>query len=234
MAAVLSATAIVARALEKIGATATSDRGPQGTHVTRGMNALAMILDEMTSSGPLRWYQPEPEEVDLTTNDDEYDLSALFSNAGVVVVDKVYLIDSDDYLTELELVDEATFESFDPGTAATEPRAACLFMPAGQPTLKIWPKPSSTAASSYNLYVSAQRGADVITPRGGGVNLAKGLQRHLVYRLASDLGDGDVRALPEARLRRFDGKAGEAWRNIEHWMGRAHTDGRGFTANRDF
>lgn len=234
MSRVVPAKNICEQALRAIGSFPTTESAADGEHLRQAMTSLDLLLAQL--AGTMRLFSRVDATLTMAITNGTQSYS-LFSTLGsqlptdrIQYVIDAWLEDGDGRRYEIEIVNRFKFEDVCKLAQTGRPEWAYIDRQF-EPTLQIYPTPSSDDATSWSLKLVVQRYAPNVAPGGvtgtqpsGSVlhEMGQSWQRHLVFQLAHDLGSGLITKIGEQSLTRFKGIADEAKRALEAFENREH------------
>jgi hypothetical protein len=189
-----TASNIVEKALELVGAVSSYERTGDSMHYEKGLDWFDMMIAEVVgvSDGSIWFFTPMPQIITLTANERRYDLTALLST-NIQFVTSVQLLFNGEQIKNLPLMTRDRYASVNQAMEDSEPEFVYIDIKTS-PAMYVVP---AVTESGWTVQLDGYG----YTPD---LRLTKGEQPHnftaewemfLAYELATHLGNGPITRL---------------------------------------
>lgn len=220
-----SAYRIAEKALRKIGAFPITDSAADPMEMREALDWLSIILADLAGEEPIFWLIPATLTIPLTAGVNAYDVQATMGNdypeLGIQFPIEAFVEDDAGNREWMEIVSRTVWDGF-PDRDATGPITHLYVDRLYPPTLYTYPTLADTS-KQWSVKMTVQTFAPDFQ---GNTDKATGLrsawQMWSIYQLASCLGDGSIRSVPEVEVRRFERRAADSKRKLFAYENREH------------
>jgi hypothetical protein len=221
-----SARKIAEEALRKIGVFSINDSEAQQNHLEIANEWLGVILDEAGAIG-LPFLREKTFDIAFVEGETSYSLADA-TISGVIFPLNAWLIHTS--LGTVRQIDLLTREDWDrciTGKALIDGEPQNIFVDqVGLRTLHIDRIPTEDVAQTYQIRIRAQTYSETSTTAENGTLMALPPMWNMwaIYALASHLGNGTIRRLPDNILGEFRGHAASKFEALNNAMRRNRTN----------
>lgn len=223
MSVLFSARSVCEQSLRKVGSYSINDMGADGIELAVALEWLDLNMGQLAGTKEAWWLVKATSTIPLVALQAAYDLNTILPATELAQFPLYAQWDSGNGNRQpVEIVTRQTFEELPDPTTSGQPTLIHIDRLAA-PIMRVYPVPATAAVGS--ILLTAQTFApDIAGSVGGNVphGLAAAWQRWIIYRVASDIGDGPVRRMPINDLRAFEAKAGEAMAELIGFNNREH------------
>lgn len=217
MARTMEVREVCERALRKIGTYSIRDTGADAAELAEARHWLDMVVAHVTTGRRRTWWLVQ-QTIPLTLEAGviAYDLTDLMSGASPIShVIKVTAVETQTgRRTPVDIVRRWMWEERD--ISESGPPAMVYIDRGTEPTLNVWPIPTSPVTHSLDLVIQRESPdlvTGVVTEQMAAFRNAWNL--YLVTALAAQLGNGPVRKLPQDEVRDMQAEAERLLRDLE-------------------
>ncbi len=223
MSVLFSARSVCEQSLRKVGSYSINDMAADGIELAVALEWMDLNMAQLAGTNEAWWLVKATNTIPLVALQASYDLATILPAAAQAQFPLYAEWDSGNGNQQpVEIVTRQTFEELPDPTTSGQPTLIHIDR-LTTPIMRVYPVPATAAVGS--ILLTTQTFSPNIAGSVGG-NLPHGLaaawQRWLVYRVASDVGDGPVRRMPLNDLRAFEAKAGEALAALLSFNNREH------------
>lgn len=211
MSKLLSASDIAKRALRLIGAFPITETAPEPEYMDEALIQLDMLIAYVAGTNEVVWLIPQTLEVPIVGGIQDYDLNTYAAQQGgpngVQKPIEAWLDDGNGNVTPLPMITRIEFEDLSPLAQSGRPEVVYIDRMSA-PTMKIHPIPAQ-GVDNFKVRLNYETYSNDLTLHNGqqATLMRAAWNLWATFGLAEILGNGAVRKVPEAELKRIGDKA---------------------------